>query len=50
MIKINEDGQSYNNPVNISHWHKLIEKNTDDAWKNIESEDYKNYNFDDEIK
>jgi long-chain acyl-CoA synthetase len=50
VIKINEDGQSYNNPVNISHWHKLIEKNTDDAWKNIESEDYKNYNFDDEIK
>jgi long-chain acyl-CoA synthetase len=50
IIKINEDGQSYNNPVNISQWHKLIEKNTDDAWKNIESEDYKNYDFDNEIK
>jgi len=50
VIKINEDGQSYNNPVNISQWHKLIEKNTDDAWKNIESEDYKNYNFDNEIQ
>ena len=50
VIKINEDGQSYNNPVNISQWHKLIETNTDDAWKNIESEDYKNYDFDNEIK
>ena len=50
IIKINEDGQSYNNPVNISQWHKLIEKNTDDDWKNIESEDYKNYDFDNEIK
>ena len=49
-MHINEDGQSYNNPVNISQWHKLIEKNTDDAWKNIESEDYKNYNFDNEIQ
>ena len=49
VIKINEDGQSYNNPVNISQWHKLIEKNTDDAWKNIEIEDYKNYDFDNEI-
>ena len=50
VIKINEDGQSYKNPVNISQWHKLIEKNTDVAWKNIESEDYKNYDFDSEIK
>jgi long-chain acyl-CoA synthetase len=50
VIKINEDNHSYNNPVNILQWNDLVEKNTDDAWKNIESEEYKNYDFNEEIK
>ena len=50
VIKINEDNNSYKNPVNILQWKELIEKNTDDAWKNIENEEYKNYNFDEEVK
>ena len=50
VIKINDDGQSYSNPVNILQWNKLVETNSDDAWKNIENEDYKNYDFDKEIK
>ena len=50
VIKINDDSQSYNNPVNIMQWSNLVEKNSDDAWKNIENEDYKNYDFDNEIK
>ncbi len=50
VIKINDDSQSYNNPVNIMKWNNLVEKNSDDAWKNIENEDYKNYDFDNEIK
>jgi len=43
VIKINEDDISYKNPVNILQWKELVEKNTDDAWKNIENEEYKNY-------
>ena len=50
VIKINDDSQSYNNPVNIMQWSNLVEKNSDDAWKNIENEDYQNYDFDNEIK
>ena len=50
VIKINDDSHSYNNPVNIMQWSNLDEKNSDDAWKNIENEDYKNYDFDNEIK
>ena len=50
VIKINDDSQSYNNPVNIMQWSNLVEKNSDDAWKNIENEDYKHYDFDNEIK
>ena len=50
VIKINDDSQSYNNPVNIMQWSNLVEKNSDDAWKNIENEDYKNYDFENEIK
>jgi len=50
VIKINNDDQIYNNPINILQWNDLIEKNTDDAWKNIESEDYKNYDFNEKIK
>jgi len=50
VIKINDDSQSYNNPVNIMQWSNLVEKNSYDAWKNIENEDYNNYDFDNEIK
>ena len=32
VIKINDDSQSYNNPVNIMQWSNLVEKNSDDAW------------------
>ena len=39
VIKINEDGHSYDNPVNILKWNELVEKNTND-----------NYNFEEEIK
>tara|TARA_B100000965_G_scaffold403155_1_gene430640 strand:- start:312 stop:2102 length:1791 start_codon:yes stop_codon:yes gene_type:complete len=39
VIKINDDGQSYSNPVNISQWNDLI--------KNQENE---NYSFNEEIK
>ena len=50
LIKINDDDKLYNNPINILQWNNLLEKNTDDAWKNVESEDYKNYDFENEIK
>ena len=50
LIKINDDDKLYNNPVNILQWNNLLEKNTDDAWKNVESEDYNNYDFENEIK
>jgi len=39
IIKINDDGQSYSNPVNILQWNDLIE-----------NEENKNYDFNEEIK
>ena len=50
VIKINDDNQSYSNPVNIMQWNSLVKTNSDDALKNIENEDYKNFDFDNEIK
>ena len=39
VIKINQDSNSYDNPVNILKWNELVKKNTND-----------NYNFEEEIK
>ena len=43
VIKINDDVQSYNNPVNILKWSELVELNNDKS-------KYQNYDFEEEIK
>jgi len=43
VIKINDDVQSYNNPVNILKWNELAELNNDKS-------KYQNYDFEEEIK
>ena len=45
IIKIEEDGHNYDEPVNILTWNKLIEINNDIDWKEIENEDHKNFSL-----
>ena len=50
VIKINQDDHSYNNPVNILKWDELVEKNNDVTWNSIENDEYKSFDFKEEIK
>ena len=50
VIKINQDGHSYDNPISILQWDDLIKKNIQEKSNNIKIEDYQNYNFEEEIK
>ena len=45
IIKIEEDNDVYNEPVNIVKWGSLIEENKESAWNSIESANYKNFNL-----
>ena len=45
IIKIEEDNNAYNEPVNIIKWNSLIEENKESAWNSIESANYKNFNL-----
>ena len=50
VIKINEDEHSYNNPVNVSKWNELVDKNNDVSWNSIENDEYNNFDFEEEVK
>ena len=50
VIKIEEDDNTYNDPINILNWNTLIEENKDSSWNAIENEDFKNTNLEELCK
>ena len=42
VIKIENDNNQYNDPINIINWSSLIEENKNSSWENDKDKDYQN--------
>ena len=42
IIKIEEDGKKYSEPINIIYWNTLIQENENSSWDVLKNEDYRN--------
>ena len=50
IIKIDNDENKYDNPINITNWYNLIEENKNSSWNAIENDQYKGFNIQESIK
>ena len=50
IIKIDEDNNKYDEPINITMWNTLIDKNQDSSWNTLKNDNYEYFNFEENIK
>ena len=50
LIKIDDDKTKYEEPINITNWSNLIEENKDASWNALKSDNYKDFNFEENLK
>ena len=50
IIKIDEDNNKYDEPINITMWNTLIDKNQDSSWNTLKNDNYEYFNFEESIK
>ncbi len=50
VIKINDDGKEYKEPINIINWNSLIAENKNLSWSAIKNNEDNNISFEDSIK
>ena len=50
LIKIDDDKTKYEEPINITNWSNLIEENKDASWNALKNDNYKDFNFEENLK
>ena len=50
LIKIDNDKLNYEEPINVNSWNELIKENKDTTLNDLKNENYKDFNFEENLK